>query len=47
MAVCAGACDNEDHVMDTVASANQDNFLVANGEVIDNDGDMIVPAMTR
>ena len=53
----SGACDNvinpkdlaayEDQVMETEASANQENFLAANGEEIDNYGEVKVPAVTR
>ena len=37
----------EDQVMETEASANQENFLAANGEEIDNYGEVKVPAVTR
>ena len=57
VAVDSGACDNvinpkdlaayEDQVMETEASANQVNFLAANGEEIDNNGEVKVPAVTR
>ena len=57
VAVDSGACDNvinpkdlaayEDQVMETEASANQENFLAANGEEIDNYGEVKVPAVTR
>ena len=57
VAVDSGACDNvinpkdliayEDQVMETEASANQENFLAANGKEIDNYGEVKVPAYTR